>query len=359
MKRKHWSAFFALALVALLLTGCSSMSASSASVPTASAAPAETLAAAYESAEGKQIRLTTANSEVIVTLNGSRAASDLVAMLPLELTLIERNSFAKGMTLPESLSAEEPTTRSYQIGDFGYWDAGPDLAIFYDDIYEQTVVPVIPLGHAESGAETLANEEGTIRLELVTDDEPEEATAGGKTLIVYFSVMETDGVDTVGGASRVATADRLFGNNEYVAQLIAQQTGGDVFAIETVQDYPTTHQPLLEFGHAEQANGTKPTLATHIEHLEDYDTIFLGYPIWNADLPMPLYSFLEEYDFSGKTIIPFTVHGGSGFAGTPQIIAALEPNATVITDGLSISRGSVADAEASVVQWVQRLGLTQ
>lgn len=183
--------------------------------------------------------------------------------------------------------------------------------------------------------------------------------AGGKTLVVYFSVMETDGVDTVGGASRVATVDRLFGNNEYVAQLIAQQTGGDVFAIETVQDYPTTHQPLLEFGHAEQAAGTKPELATHIEHLEDYDTIFLGYPIWNADLPMPLYSFLEEYDFSGKTIIPFTVHGGSGFAGTPQTIAALEPNATVITDGLSISRNSVADAEASVVQWVQRLGLAQ
>lgn len=121
----------------------------------------------YESAEGKQIKVTAGEVEVIVTLNDSRAAADLVQMLPLELTLIERNSFAKGMTLPAHLSAEEATTREYEIGDFGYWDAGPDLAIFYDDIYEQTVVPVIPLGKAESGAKMLANTSGTVTLELV------------------------------------------------------------------------------------------------------------------------------------------------------------------------------------------------
>lgn len=91
-------------------------------------------------------------------------------MLPLELTLIERNSFAKGMLLPQSLSSVEATTREYEIEDFGYWDAGPDLAIFYDDIYEQTIVEVIPLGHAESGAETMAGETGTVRLELVDDE---------------------------------------------------------------------------------------------------------------------------------------------------------------------------------------------
>lgn len=113
--------------------------------------------------------LITDNAEVTVTLNASKAASDLAEMLPLELTLIERNDFAKGMTLPDRLSAEEPTTREYRIGDFGYWNAGPDLAIFYDDIYEQTIVEVIPLGHADSGAESLRNEEGTVRLELVTE----------------------------------------------------------------------------------------------------------------------------------------------------------------------------------------------
>ena len=125
----------------------------------------------YESVEGTQIKMITENTEVVITLNGSRAAADLVAMLPLEMTLIERNSFAKGMTLPEHLSSVEATTREYEIGDFGYWNAGPDLAIFYDDIYEQTIVEVIPLGHAETGAETMANESGTVRLELMGVEE--------------------------------------------------------------------------------------------------------------------------------------------------------------------------------------------
>ena len=119
----------------------------------------------YESVEGAKIKMTAGTTEVIITLNDSRAAADLVSMLPLELTLIERNEFAKGMTLPRHLSTQEETTRSYEIGDFGYWDAGPDLAIFYDDIYEQTIVPVIPLGKADTGAENMSNTSGTVTLE--------------------------------------------------------------------------------------------------------------------------------------------------------------------------------------------------
>ena len=127
----------------------------------------------YGSVEGTQIKMITENTEVVITLNDSRAAADLVAMLPLELTLIERSKFAKGMTLPERLSSSEATTREYEIGDFGYWNAGPDLAIFYDDIYEKTIVDVIPLGHAQTGAETMTNESGTVRLELA-DEEGEQ-----------------------------------------------------------------------------------------------------------------------------------------------------------------------------------------
>lgn len=121
----------------------------------------------YKSVEGQKIKMSTKNTEVIITLNGSKAVADLVAMLPLELRLIERNRFAKGMTLPKHLSSKEATTREYEIGDFGYWNDGPDLAIFYDDIYEKTIVRVIPLGHADSGAEALAHEKGKVRLELV------------------------------------------------------------------------------------------------------------------------------------------------------------------------------------------------
>lgn len=188
---------------------------------------------------------------------------------------------------------------------------------------------------------------------------PDAAGAeGGSILIAYFSVMETDGVDTVAGASRVAVNGEVLGNNEYIARIIQRETGGDLFAIETVQDYPAAHDPLLEFAYNEKADGARPELAAQIEGLDGYDVIFLGYPNWNADLPMPLYTFLEGYDFSGKTIIPFTTHGGSGFSRTIQTISELQPGAIVVSDGLSISRNSVSGAEGDVVAWVEGLDLT-
>lgn len=152
-----------LAVLALFgcLTACASFSERDAAGLKQTAKSAD-----YQSVEGTRIKMSTAGAQAVITLNASMAAADLVAMLPLEMTLIERNGFAKEMTLPAALSSQEATTREYQIGDFGYWDAGPDLAIFYDDIYEQTIVEVIPLGHAESGAETLAHETGIVRLEL-------------------------------------------------------------------------------------------------------------------------------------------------------------------------------------------------
>lgn len=181
---------------------------------------------------------------------------------------------------------------------------------------------------------------------------------GSGILIAYFSVPESDGTDAVAGASRVVTEDgQVLGNNEYIAHLIRQETGGDLFAIETVQEYPGSHDALLEFAYNEMQDDARPELATQIENLDAYDTIFLGYPNWNSDLPMPLYTFLEEYDFSGKTIIPFTTHGGSGFSRTIQTIADMQPDAEVVEDGLSISRNGVPDAQGDVTDWIAGLGL--
>ena len=132
---------------------------------------------------------------------------------------------------------------------------------------------------------------------------------------------------------------------------------GDLFAIETVQEYPGSHDALLEFAYNELTDNARPELASQIENLDNYDTIFLGYPNWNADLPMPLYTFLEEYDFSGKTIIPFTTHGGSGFSGTIDTIQELQPDAQVVQYGLLISRNSVPQAQSDVADWVSGLGL--
>ena len=188
-------------------------------------------------------------------------------------------------------------------------------------------------------------------------EQSDSASASSNILIAYFSVPETDGVDAVAGASRVVVDGDVLGNTQYIAQLIQQQTGGDLFRIETVQKYPGSHDPLLEFAYNERAEGARPELAAQMENLDSYDIIFLGYPNWNADLPMPLYTLLEQTDLSGKTIVPFTTHGGSGFSRIIQTIQELQPNATVVSDGLSISRNSVAQTEGDVASWVSGLGL--
>lgn len=181
----------------------------------------------------------------------------------------------------------------------------------------------------------------------------------GRVLIAYFTMPETDGVDTVSGASRVVKNGVVLGNVQFIAQAIQRAAGGDLFAIETVQKYPGSHRPLLEFAADEKQKNARPRLATRISNLDNYDVIFLGYPNWNADLPPALYTFLEEYNFSGKTIVPFNVHGGSGFSNTIRTIARLQPRATVITNGFTVSRNTVGNAENDVRAWVRRLDLGQ
>ena len=185
--------------------------------------------------------------------------------------------------------------------------------------------------------------------------ESSSVSLDGNILIADFSVPETDGVDTVAGASRIVVDSEVLGNNQYVAQLIQQEVGGELFRIETVAEYPSSHDELLDYAYNERSEDTRPELSSTLDNLDDYDVIFLGYPNWNSDLPMPLYTFLEQYDFSGKTIIPFTVHGGSGFSRTIQTIQELQPDATVFENGLAISRNSVEDAQNDVVNWIDEI----
>ncbi len=191
--------------------------------------------------------------------------------------------------------------------------------------------------------------------EQINQNSNDTQITADKILVVYFSVPEMDGVDTSSSASRVATEDGVVGNTQYVANIISQEMGDDLYRIETVQTYPETHDSLLEFAYEERSEDARPELKNEIDNFDEYDTVFIGYPNWNADLPMPLYTFLEQYDFTDKTIIPFTTHGGSGFSGTIGVIADLQPNATVISNGLSISRNDVASCDNEIKEWLDEL----
>lgn len=185
--------------------------------------------------------------------------------------------------------------------------------------------------------------------------------ASSRILVVYFSVPEdvdTAGVDAVSGASIVVRDGGKLGNIQFAAQIIARETGADLFRLETVEPYPLDHDPLVDQAAQEQDDNARPELAA-LPDLSGYDTVFLGYPNWWGDLPMPLYTFLEQVDLSAKNVIPFTVHGGSGLSDTVRTISELQPGASVWDDALSISRNQVADGEAEIVEWVSGLGLNQ
>ncbi|WP_094606165.1 hypothetical protein SPSIL_040010 [Sporomusa silvacetica DSM 10669] len=192
---------------------------------------------------------------------------------------------------------------------------------------------------------------------------PAEASAankeGKKTLVVYFSLPETTNPNNMNkeeANSAVVINGEVLGNTQYVAHLIQKNTGADIFRIEPKTPYPTNHRTLVDLAKTEQNNKARPELAATVENLGKYDVIFLGYPNWWGDMPMILYSFLESHNLSGKTIIPFNTHGGSGFSNTINTIAALQPNASVIKNGFTVSRDTVQNCADDVAAWVKELG---
>lgn len=194
------------------------------------------------------------------------------------------------------------------------------------------------------------------------DTSAKEENENSNILIAYFSVPEdidTNGIDADSGASVVVKDEEVLGNMEYMALTIQDAIGGDLFRIETKEAYPLDHEPLVDQAVEEQDENARPELAAHIENPEQYDTILLGYPNWWGDMPQPLFTFLEEYDFSGKTIIPFNSHGGSGFSNTIEEIKELQPDANISDEGLSISRDKVADSVQDVTDWAKSLDLSE
>ena len=208
---------------------------------------------------------------------------------------------------------------------------------------------------AETGSEP-SEEAPTSTEESADETASSEQSSGSNILIAYFTAVENSGVDAVASASYSTVNGEAVGRLRAIADMIQQNTGGDLFSIRTSVVYPTDGGELIDYAAQEQDENARPELTSHIENLDQYDTIFVGYPNWWADLPMAVYSFFDEYDFSGKTIIPFNVHNGSRFSRTIETIQELEPNATVIEDGFTTSEQNVPKAADDVASWLQEIG---
>ena len=172
------------------------------------------------------------------------------------------------------------------------------------------------------------------------DNDPEAKISGdSKVLVAYFSWS---------------------GNGQQMARWISEETGGDLFRIVPSEPYGEDFDSCADRAKNELDNEIRPELAEHIdaETMAQYDVIYVGFPVWWYDLPMPVWTFLEEYDLSGKTVIPFFSHNGSSSgANSVNRVAELAKGATVLTDdALSLRGSSVSSSEKEVRDWVKGLG---
>ena len=170
-----------------------------------------------------------------------------------------------------------------------------------------------------------------------------------KILVAYFS--------RAGENYQVGVIEK--GNTRIVADMIAEATGADVFEIKTVKPYPDSYQECTEVAKQELADDIRPEIVGKVENMSKYDTIFLGYPIWWSDFPMAVYTFLESYDFSGKTIIPFCTSAGTYMTGKEVNIPKFAKGSTV-REGLGL-QGKRCQEEPEAVQqdvkkWLNSLG---
>ncbi|MDP4183834.1 MAG: flavodoxin [Bacteroidota bacterium] len=166
-----------------------------------------------------------------------------------------------------------------------------------------------------------------------------------KSLIAYFS---RKGYNYVGG--RIVNLP--IGNTEVIAKKIQELTGSDMFHIETVESYPEDYTETTNVAQEEKRENARPELTETVDDMDSYDVIYIGYPNWWGTMPMAVFTFLESYDFSGKTIIPYCTHEGSGMGHSERDIREHCPNAKVLS-GLSIRGDSVGRAGNDVANWLK------
>ncbi|WP_316861999.1 flavodoxin [uncultured Cohaesibacter sp.] len=177
---------------------------------------------------------------------------------------------------------------------------------------------------------------------LMENARAQQAGQGSKILVAYYSRT---------------------GNTRTVAEQIKQLTGADIFELKTAHSYPAEYRATTDQAKREQQENFRPQLTAQVENMADYDVVFIGYPNWWATMPMAFFSFLESYDFAGKSIVPFCTHEGSRLGRSIEDIEALCPQATLL-QGFSLrgaSDGSIrtasADAQEAVRDWVSELEL--
>lgn len=192
-------------------------------------------------------------------------------------------------------------------------------------------------------------------------------TTESNALIAYFSLSEntssskeeqSGNVDAVSSASVVTDGENAYGNTEYIAKLIQEKMGGTLYQIQTTETYSTDFDEVLDQNHSEMNTSYLPELKDNGLDISRYDVVFIGYPVWASTIPRAIHSFLNQYDLSGKTVIPFCTHNGYGSGNSYRTIAGLCPDAANL-DGLAVAATDVKNAGSSVESWLAGLNLSR
>ena len=185
--------------------------------------------------------------------------------------------------------------------------------------------------------------------ETPTPETAQPAPGTHKILVAYFS--------RPGDNYEVGVIEK--GNTAIMAQMVAEKTGGTLFEIKTVKEYPAAYKECTDVAKQEQAENARPEIANKVENFNEYDVIFLGYPIWWSDFPMIIYTFLEQNDFNGKTVIPFCTSAGEYMTGKEINIPQIAKGA-MIAQGLGLKGKECQENQAYVREqvnfWINGLG---
>ena len=180
-----------------------------------------------------------------------------------------------------------------------------------------------------------------------------------KILIAYFTWSDNTVVENPNSIDVDAETSASVlspGNAELIANWIAEETGGDLFSIKTQNKYSSDYDECLNQARKERDNNERPALVGRVNNIDDYDVIFLGFPNWWYTCPMAVFTFIESYDLSGKTIIPFCTHGTGGLSRTIRDLKNLLPDNCEVLEPIGVYRPEVKNSKSRVLDWLRKLG---
>ena len=205
-----------------------------------------------------------------------------------------------------------------------------------------------------SNAGTAASsQQTTVQAATTKEVSSQDKVQGKHILVAYFS--RTGDNYAVGNIAR--------GNTHIVADMIAEVVGADTFEIKTLKDYPANYKECTEVAKNELEENARPELAAKVPNMQDYDVIFLGYPIWWSDMPMAVYTFMESYNFQGKTIIPFCTSAGDVLTGKESRVIPEHAKGAKVLEGLGIegkrAQQNPESVKPQVQKWLEKLGFVK